>query len=109
MPVQSQPSAGFAQGVTLNTQSVLEIIPTIGKCEILSEKCPQGRDEPLISPYGLFRSAAPKQIALDGPLKHMLNRDILVGCNFAQGIKRCLGQRKHNCNFFHTNTITGFG
>jgi len=62
---QGKAGTGFAEFIAFDGKSFGQVLPVFGIRDVIGEKRPQGCDEPLISPYGLFRSVPPEQVTPD--------------------------------------------
>lgn len=74
----SDPPTGSAQIISLGPNARDEIIPALCKGEVISEKRPKGRDEPLIRPLGRLRFGPAIEVAFESVADQVIQRNVLI-------------------------------
>jgi hypothetical protein len=77
--LQDKPTTGLGKAKALGMQPRLQIIPTAGIGKVIREKCPQGRNEPLIRPDGRLRWPAPPDLTREGIADDLADGHIIFG------------------------------
>ena len=102
---QDQTTARLTQPKALRAQPTKQIIPIPRIGKIVSEKRPQGSDEPLIRPDRRLRFFPALQIADDGITNDLANRYIVILGSNLQCSKHRGGQLEGDFTLFHRATV----
>ena len=106
---QDQAATGFGETVAFGQQSGEQVAPIVRKGKVMSEKRPQGSDEPLIRPDRRLRCFPAAQVARDRVADDMADRGILGLCRRFQGGKHRGGKPDCDVVLVHPATLAQDG